>query len=151
MSKFVVFPNSFIQPELLEIKPFAVSLSKLRPETWMTKVQMIKCIKNSATRKNSNLLNQTNHFFLNFTSLSLSIIQRTVFSVPHIAKGIAKVRKKFKPANISQKFFTKNRNYITVINALSTVGKCRSAKPLDDFPAIPAAEHCQGFSCVKDP
>ena len=52
MSKFVVFPNSFIQPELLEIKPFAVSLSKLRPETWMTKVQMIKCIKNTATRNN---------------------------------------------------------------------------------------------------
>ena len=42
-----------------------------------------------------------------FTSLSLSIIQRTVFSVPRIAKGIAKVRKKFKPANFSQKFFTK--------------------------------------------
>lgn len=52
MSKFVVFPNSFIQPELLDVRPFAVSLSKLRPETWMTKVQMIKCIKNTATRNN---------------------------------------------------------------------------------------------------
>ena len=54
-------------------------------------------------------------------------------------------------AKYSQSLFKKADNYITVINALSTVGKCRSAKPLDDFPAISAAEHCQGFSCVKDP
>ena len=54
-------------------------------------------------------------------------------------------------AKYSQSLFKKADNYITVINALSTVGKCMSAKPLDDFPAIPAAEHCQGFSCVKDP
>ena len=54
-------------------------------------------------------------------------------------------------AKYSQSLFKKADNYITVINTLSTVGKCMSAKPLDDFPAIPAAEHCQGFSCVKDP
>ena len=54
-------------------------------------------------------------------------------------------------AKYSQSLFKKADNYITVINALSTVGKCMSAKPLDDFPAIPAAEHGQGFSCVKDP
>lgn len=56
MSKFVVFPNSFIQPDLLDIKPFAVSLSKLRPETWMNKVQMIKCIKNTATRNSTGVV-----------------------------------------------------------------------------------------------
>lgn len=56
MSKFVVFPNSFIQPDLLDIKPFAVSLSKLRPETWMNKVQMIKCIKNTATRNSAGVV-----------------------------------------------------------------------------------------------
>ena len=56
MSKFVVFPNSFIQPEMLELKPYAVSLNKLRPETWMNKIQMIKCIKNTATRNNSGVI-----------------------------------------------------------------------------------------------
>lgn len=56
MSKFVVFPNSFIQPEMLDMKPFAVSLNKLRPETWMNKIQMIKCIKNTATRNNSGVV-----------------------------------------------------------------------------------------------
>lgn len=56
MSKFVVFPNSFIQAEMLRLKPFAVSLSKLRPETWMNDIQMIKCIKNTATRNNSGVV-----------------------------------------------------------------------------------------------
>lgn len=56
MSKFVVFPNSFIQPEMLTLKPYAVSLNKLRPETWMNKIQMIKCIKNTATRNNTGVV-----------------------------------------------------------------------------------------------
>lgn len=56
MSKFVVFPNSFIQQDLLELKPYAVSLNKLRPETWMNNIQMIKCIKNTATRNNAGVV-----------------------------------------------------------------------------------------------
>ena len=48
-------------------------------------------------------------------------------------------------AKYSQSLFKKADNYITVINALSTVGKCRSAKPLDDFPPYLLPNTAKGF------
>lgn len=56
MSKFVIFPNSYIEPNIIVSRPYAVSLSKLRTATWMNQMQMIKCLKNTATRNSGGVI-----------------------------------------------------------------------------------------------
>lgn len=52
MAKYVVFPNSFIDANIIKTKPFVASLSGIKPQSWVNDIQMIKCIKISATREN---------------------------------------------------------------------------------------------------